>query len=509
MKIISRDIVTDLEKEAVAQGKSYIELMENAGNAVAMEIINTNTASSPTALVLCGKGNNGGDGLVTARILQQNGFFVDVIFADGFPQTPNADTNFKNLPEEVNVYNYLENEDGVLALLQKSYTYIIDAVYGISFHGELNPDIARLLQACNNTNAIRIAIDVPSGVDCNNGAASAASFRADKTVTFILPKIGHILYPALEYRGELSVADIGIPQSLTDQCRYILQSTESYVKVNPLPRRRSVSHKGTYGRLMCVCGSYGMAGAAVLSGSAALRSGVGLVTMAVPKSIYEICSTKMPEATFMPLRQNDEGTLMIENFNQVLYKANSEYNAVLMGCGLGRNDETDELVGLLIENLDKPMILDADGINAVCMNKDVLKKAHAPIIITPHLGEMARFLGVEIEEVKFNMIGMAQQVAREYNLYVVLKDVHTIIAAPDGLVLVNFTGSDGMAKGGSGDVLAGLMGGFLAQNMPIMTAVANAVYFHGIAGEWAALDNTPRTTTASQLIKALSKHKII
>ncbi len=509
MKIISKDIVTSLEQEAVAQGISYLELMENAGNAVAVEIIHNNVVNTPFALVLCGKGNNGGDGLVTARILQENGFLVDVIFADGFPQTPNADANFKNLPNEVNVYNYLENKDGVLALLQQNYTYIIDAIYGIGFHGELNPDIARLLQACNNTNAIRIAIDISSGVDCNNGTASVSSFRADKTITFILPKIGHILYPALEYRGELSVVDIGIPKALTNQCLYILQSTESYIKVNPLPRRRPVSHKGTYGRLMCICGSYGMAGAAVLSGSAALRSGVGLVTMAVPKSVYEICATKIPEATFMPLRQNDEGTIMIENFNQVLYKAMNDSNAVLMGCGLGRNDETNELIRLLIENLNKPMILDADGINAVCMNKDILKKAHAPIIITPHIGEMARFLGIEIEQVKLNMIDIAHQIAYEYNLYVVLKDVHTIIAAPDGLVLVNLTGSDGMAKGGSGDVLAGLMGGFLAQNMPIMTAIANAVYFHGIAGEWAALDNTPRTTTASQIVEALSKHKII
>lgn len=508
MAIVTADIMRSLEQNFVAQGGSYMDLMENAGRAVAAEIMNQQ-GEIPTALILCGKGNNGGDGFVIARILKENGFAVDVALADGMPQTEAAALNFKCLPPEVRIFNYYEDRENVFLGIQQGYGFIVDALYGIGFHGELNEDLAILLNACNSSPSIRIAVDIPSGVNCDSGEVSQSSFRADKTVTFTLPKLAHVIYPSLEYCGELRIADIGIPQRLAASCPYVLQTTQDYVSMHPLPKRKSVSHKGTYGRLMCVCGSYGMAGAAVLAGSAALHSGVGLVTLTVPKSIYEICASRLIEATFMPMEQNDDGTLNIEAFNKIIYTVSDECNAVLVGCGLGYNDETWEMVGLLVENLDKPLILDADGINAICMHTDILKQAKAPVILTPHIGEMARLIGAEVEQVKADMLGTAQRIAQEYHVYVVLKDVHTIIASPEGEMLVNFTGCAGMAKGGSGDVLAGLMGGFLAQGMLPMAAAANAVYYHGLAGEYASKDASQRTTTAMQIVEALEKHKII
>ncbi len=502
MIIVESGEIRNMERAAVRQGVSLSHLMEQAGAAVAelaAKIITEKKLKNIT--VLCGKGNNGGDGFVIARFLSLM-CDVTVIVANEYPATDLAKLNFNLIPDKVNVLFYEENGEECAKAIENA-DIIIDAIYGIGFRGELDENSARLVLLSNNSNAVRIAVDIPSGAICDTGEVSDECFRADHTVTFTALKPLHVLYPAADYCGEVSVKKVGIPKNIMDECIYTMKTTDEFVKTHPLKVSEKAAHKGSNGTLLSVCGSYGMAGAAVLSGMAALRCGVGLLKLALPESIYPIAASKLTEAVFLPLAESSDGLLSVNAFDKLQMEILERCTALLIGCGLGQNDDMPGLVSALLLTSEKPVILDADGINAIAPNIDILRQTNAPVILTPHPGEMARLTGTDITNVQKNRYHTAKDFAAEYGVTVVLKGANTIIALPDGNTYVNLTGNNGMAKGGSGDVLAGMIGAFLAQGMDHDTAAINAVYYHGLLGDRCTEKYSARTMLPSDMIEEI------
>ena len=491
-----------MERDAVRQGVSLSSLMEQAGAAVAelaAKLITQKKLKNIT--VLCGKGNNGGDGFVIARFLSLM-CNVTVIIASENPETDLAKLNFNLIPDKVNIlYHTSQREECADVIIGSDM--IIDAIYGIGFKDILDPDSTELVIRSNMSTAIKIAVDIPSGIICNTGEILGDCFHADYTVTFTALKPLHVLYPSMDYCGEVTVAKVGIPQNIVDMCTYAMKTTDEYIEKHPIKPLAKSAHKGTNGTLLSVCGSYGMSGAAVLSGMAALRSGVGILKSAIPKSIYPIVAGKLTEAVFLPLKETEDGLISIDDFDKLQIEILNRASAVLIGCGLGQNDDMGDLVSALITTSTKPLVLDADGINAIAANIDVLRQSYAPIILTPHPGEMARLTSTDTQTVQKNRYSTARNFASEFGVTVVLKGANTIIALPDGNVYVNLTGNNGMAKGGSGDILAGLMASFLAQGMNYDEAAINAVYYHGLLGDKCSEKFSSRTMLPSDMLEAI------
>ncbi len=483
MIVMQKEAVRTMEEAAVSSGITMERLMENAGTKVAglaARLLAEKKLSK--VCVLCGSGNNGGDGFVIARLLS---IFcqVQVILVGGEPKTALAKMNFGILPHKVEVL-YLDSRYYECIGIVKETEMIIDAIYGIGFHGSLPYEVGDLISFCNeNKTAVKIAVDTPSGAECNTGAVETVCFHADYTVTFSTLKPVHVLYPAADYCGEVMVEDVGVPERVRKQSFFVMKTTDDGTEDFPLPELPRSANKGTAGTLLTVCGSYGMAGAAAMSAQAALRTGVGLLRAAVPEKIYPILAGRLPEPVFLPLEQSEDGKIKASAYEKLYDTLCQSATAGLIGCGLGVNDDTRELVSKLIKTSPKPLVLDADGINALEGNIHILQQASAPLILTPHPGEMARLAGTDAAAVQRSRYETACRFAAENRVIVVLKGAHTLIAMPDGRVYVNLTGNNGMAKGGSGDILAGMIASLLAQGMSPEGAAVNGVYYHGLAGD--------------------------
>lgn len=504
MIVVESGEMRNIERAAVRKGNSLASLMEQAGAAVAelaAKIIAKDKLKNVT--VLCGKGNNGGDGFVIARFLSLM-CDVTVIIANEYPQSDLAKLNFNILPDKVRVIAHEEDRESSVDVINNS-DIIIDAIYGIGFNDILDPYSTELVVRANRSRAVRIAVDIPSGIICDTGEVPGECFHADYTVSFTALKPAHVLYPSMDYCGTVSVAKIGIPKMIVDTCTYAMKTTDEFIEHRPIRSIRKSAHKGTNGTLLSICGSYGMSGAAVLSGMAALRCGVGILKTALPESIYPIAASKLTESVFIPLEQTKRGLISMSEFDRLQMEIMNNCTAVLMGCGLGQGDDITELVAALISVMTKPLVLDADGINAVAADPNILRTAMAPVIITPHPGEMARLTGKSTSEVQRSRYRTARDFAAEYGVTVVLKGANTIIALPDGNVYVNLTGNNGMAKGGSGDILAGMTASFLSQGMNYDEAAINAVYYHGILGDKCTEKYSARTMLPSDMIDEI-KH---
>ena len=504
MIVVESGEMRNMERAAVRKGVSLASLMEQAGAAVAelaAKLIANDKLKNVT--VFCGKGNNGGDGFVIARFLSLM-CDVTVIIVNDQLQSDLAKLNFNLLPDRVKVISHIENRDSCAEIISES-DMIIDAIYGIGFNDILDPYCTELVVLANRSKAVRIAVDIPSGIICDTGEVPGECFHADYTISFTALKPAHVLYPSMDYCGKVSVARLGIPQIIVDTCTYAMRTTDDFIEKHPLKTVKKSAHKGTNGTLLSVCGSYGMSGAAVLAGMAALRCGVGILRTALPECIYPIAAAGLVESVFLPLQQTKYGLISMSEFDRLQMEIMNNCTAVLIGCGLGQGNEITELVSALISVMTKPLVLDADGINAVAADPTVLRTAMAPIIITPHPGEMARLTGKTILEVQKNRCRTARDFAAEYGVTVVLKGANTIIALPDGNVYVNLTGNNGMAKGGSGDVLAGMMASFLSQGANYDEAAVNAVYYHGIIGDKCAEKYSARTMLPIDMIDEI-KH---
>ncbi len=488
------------EAAAMEAGIDAATLMDNAGKAAAKVIVERFAPDQISTVILVGKGNNGGDGLVVARELYNIGAPVTVILVDEPPVVSPAGEVFEEVAElPIEMLHF--SEEMYLSLDTVRHAgLLVDAVFGIGFHGDLPEPLHRLFDLVNARTCPLVALDIPSGMNADTGERAPHSLYADLTVTFAAAK------PALEGTnvavGEVLPVYIGISDAiLIEVSRRAETISMNMIKPHFAPRPVD-THKGSFGRLLGVCGSYRMPGAAVLAARAALRCGVGLYVAAMPQSAYPLMAAHLTEPVFMPLPETGDGTVA-KNARAILREQAAKADAILIGPGLGRGDTVETVVLDLLEQADCPVVLDADGINAIAAHIDRLKTVKAPVIITPHPAEMARLCGLSVEEVQADRIGTARKFADTYGVTVVLKGHRTIITAPHVGLYENPTGNPGMATGGSGDVLAGMIASFAAQGMDTVSAALCGTYLHGAAGDHAAAALSQHAMLPRDIIDAL------
>lgn len=497
MTILTADDMRQLEEAAVDSGLDYLRLMENAGSAAAREIRTAYPVKGRAVTVLCGRGNNGGDGFVIARKLLEEGARVTVVLAAGLPVTAQGKEMYARItPTDIAIHS-LETAPYLAAEAVQSASLLVDAVYGIGFRGELPDYLRHFFRLVNQSSAPVVAVDIPSGLSADSGEADPDAIRADRTVTFTTLKPGLVAAGAAAIYGEVTVAAIGIDPALVERFTPGELAIDTGMVAACFPKRAADSHKGTYGHVLCITGSYGMAGASMLCTRAALRCGAGLVTAAVPDSIYPIVAAGIPEAVFLPLPGSSSSA-------RIALRGRVETaSAVVLGCGLGTDEAAEGRVADVLAHGSCPLVLDADGINCAALHIDMLKTGNHPLILTPHPGEMARLIGCSIEQVQRNRARVARSFAEQYGVTLVLKGHETLIASPGQATLVNRTGNPGMATGGSGDVLAGMIGAFLAQGMEPQQAAMCAVHLHGLAGDRAAARLSQHAMLPSDLLDEL------
>ncbi len=482
MKIFTSAQIKNIEDGTVLRGISKLRLMENAGSAAARVIRERFEISNLKTVVLVGCGNNGGDGFVIARKLRENGGNVEVVRLFGLPQTENASAMCKKLMETgVPIHDYFDNTALARALMSQA-DIIVDAVFGIGMNRAPDTSVSEIFSFVSSLPAFRVAVDVPSGVYADSARVHSQVIKADLTISFVGLKFCHILPPASSFCGEVVNCAIGTSDDIAD---YIENCPETIEPVR-LAKRDKNAHKGSFGKALVIAGSYGMAGAAILSLKAALRSGVGLGICALPEKIYPIVAGSVPEAVYIPAPANVNGSFAANTYFAVKDAIESA-DSILFGPGVTNSNDTVTLLRDILENAKCPVIIDADGINALSRNIDIIKQSAVKIVLTPHPAEMARLCKVSAEEINSNRIYFAKKLAHELGVTVVLKGANTIVATEDEKIFVNTTGNPGMATGGSGDVLAGMMAGLIASGvLPENDAVCAAVYLHGLAGDKAA-----------------------
>lgn len=443
-------------------------LMERAALAVTEEMERSGLDLS-SVLVVCGSGNNGGDGFAVARLLDERGIRVTVAFA-GRETSLTAETRLqKNICEKCGIKpcsNYREEE----------YTVIVDALLGIGLSRPVEGSSRELIEWINRQDAARVAVDIPSGVSADDGKILGTAVKADLTVTFAYRKLGQILYPGTLYCGRVVRRDIGITadglKSRTAACTY---GEEDLTRMTP---RKPYSHKGTYGRVLLIAGSKGMGGAAILAARAACRSGCGLVRVFTEECNRTLLQSCVPEALLTTWEQEEE-------LPDRLKEALEWCDVVGIGPGLGQGEIQMQMLKQVLDQYAGPLVIDADGLNLLAQNMALLERTRAKVVLTPHIGEMARLTGLNSQKILEDLCGTAREMAGHHHLVCVLKDARTVVT--DGTrMYVNTSGNSGMASGGSGDVLTGLLGGLLAQGMSVFEASALGVYIHGLAGDLAA-----------------------
>ena len=450
-----------------------------------------------TAAVFCGPGNNGGDGVAASAFLLKNGVRVRTFLAGSREKmTPDTREMERRLREEGGVLENLADAADVENYIN-SCDVLIDAVFGIGLNTAPRGAALDAVRLMNASPAPVVAADVPSGVEADTGRILGEAVRADLTVTFSFAKPGLFVEPGCVACGAVRIVDIGIPEAL-------LQGAETDVRAVcagdiTLPRRRRDSHKGDYGRDLIIAGSVGFSGAPVLAARAASVTGAGLVSLGVPENIYAIAAGKLMEEMPFPLPCSAEGALGGLAVYAILDRL-KKADVCLVGPGLGRSQAVDEIVFAILRNSEVPVILDADGINAVSGNIDILDKVAAPVILTPHAGEFKRLGG---DVTGGNRLEEARRFARAHNCILVLKGHRTITALPDGALYVNTTGGPALSKGGTGDVLAGMIASLVGQRFPLKDAVLAAVFLHGLAGDLCAGRLGEYSVTAGDVIAAL------
>lgn len=494
MKVLNSQQTRELEQAAVDAGVSYLELMENAGSAAARFLCRKYHVEHKRVVILCGKGNNGGDGYVAARRLAKEGAQVSVILVEGLPKTEIA-AHMLALIRDVDIRIVMKEDMEAVRRLIMAADFIVDAIYGIGFHGSVPESMHEIFDLVGRAGADVIAFDIPSGVICDTGAVEGDCIKAKYTVTFSTLKTGHLLFPAKEYCGELYTASVGIPSQLIKKQPCSMYVTEEETIADLFRPRKEETNKGTYGTLLMYCGSEGMVGAAVMAASAAYRTGVGLVHMAIPRELYPIAANHLVEPVYILLDPGAETGQLRGSFQKA--------TAILAGCGLGSSRQAKESIHFLLRESSVPIVLDADGINLVAEHIDILKTAKVPIVMTPHPGEMARLMGTTVKDVQAHRLEYAKKFAAQYQVVLVLKGSGTMVAHPNGTVCYNPTGNPGMAVGGSGDVLAGMIASLLAQGHDAYLSAVGGVYLHGMAGDLCAKRFSQRAMLPTDIIGQL------
>ena len=474
------------EKQAMEKYKiPSLLLMERAAMAVTEELL-SGKYDLHKVLIACGTGNNGGDGLAVARMLKMKGHPVDVCIAGAL------DRLTVDAKQQLEMYQAISG-NFVTDPAYEEYTVIVDALFGIGCNREITGIAAEVIEAMNAVKAPILAIDVPSGISADTGKVCGTAVNAAATVTFFTEKLGMILYPGRDYCGEIIIADMGIPVEDAEECRTI---TYTDADIEKLPKRRENSHKGTYGKVLVIAGSPTISGAAYFAAAAAYQMGSGLVKIYTPQENLLAMQTLLPEAL---IEVYDRNRPALKQLKQCMDWA----DAIVIGPGLGTDRNADKILKYVISKSEVPIVIDADGINLLAESKICLLDHTSPIVLTPHIQEMSRLSGVEKTEILKNPMSLAREFTEEYPVTLVLKDARTIIAKENELLYVNTSGNSGMATGGSGDVLAGIIGSLIGQGMDVFEAAKLGVYLHGRAGDAASAAKSAYSMTARDLLDGI------
>lgn len=503
MKVAMAKQMHEIDDAAINQyGLPEIALMESAGHRVFEATLKTfGSVENKSICVLAGSGNNGGDALVTARYLFNHGAKVKVFLTGNKTHRTDSFNVQMKILREMGVEILTLETDRSWERLQVALKFtdaIIDGILGTGFSGEIRESALRLIKIINAVGKKVISVDIPSGVASDTGAVDETAINAACTVALGLPKPGHFICPGANYVGKLIVDNIGLPCDLLNEDIHQTLIDDEFAKTL-LPMRARDVHKGSCGKILVVAGSRGMTGAACLASMAALKAGAGIVTLAVPESLNDLYEVKLTEVMTAPLPENKSGIIGGKKALENLLQMAENFDAVLIGSGLGRDAETLELVKKFVCTIDKPLILDADAIFAFNGSVKDLKKCKQIPILTPHLGELAALLNSSVEELRKNLILNVQKIAQDYRAIIVAKSECTVISYPNGEIFISALGNNGMATAGSGDVLAGTVAGLIKQT-PF--APLAGVYLHGTAGNFAAEKNS-EGLTASDILENL------
>ncbi len=488
---------------AESLGLPGIVLMENAGTAVAETLLEHFEDVEARILILSGAGNNGGDGFVIARKLYERGMNVELcLLVDENKVKGDALINLTVYRNRELPFFQLTTEN--LSELQAKVncaTIIVDAMLGTGAHGIIREPYRSVIQMVNQSTAFVLSVDIPSGLQADDGRIEELAVKADETITFVMAKKGFFLHNGPDYIGNWKVVDISVPLSLVEKLNMDLPKCITISDVfAQMPKRPQNGHKGTFGHGLVIGGSKQYVGAPLYSAKAAFQTGIGLITLAVPESNYELSAIQVPEALFLPLK-SEEGHFTVTALDEIDL---SSYKAIAFGPGMGRFTGAEKLVQSLFQRLNgQPIIVDADGLTILRNQMQLVRNYEGSVIITPHPGEMARLLNTTVKEVEENRIEVAQQFAREFNVYVLLKGHRSIIANPNGKTWINPLGHDALGKGGSGDVLTGVILSLLCQGATPEEAVVCASYLHAKTAEVKANELSHYGVTPNNVIDGI------
>lgn len=485
MYLVSAAQMRELDRLTIEKyGTPGHVLMERAGSGATQALLDFFEKRPKRVVVVAGRGNNGGDGFVMARLLKRQGIACEVILAAKKREVRgDARRNlqaFLRLRGRIEEVTALEQVPAAEKRLERC-DVIVDALLGTGLNTAVRGIQAALIASMNARDVPIVSVDIPSGLHADSGQPVGSAVEAVLTVTFGYPKLGQVLYPGTAQVGQLAWVDIGIaPQALAEVAPrlYILTRREMGGQVRA---RHPESHKGDFGHLLVLAGARGKSGAAVLSASAALRAGTGLVTLAGPQGLIPIFSSVLLEAMTAPQPERADGSLRLNA--RVLSQALHGKSALVFGPGIGVSAETKRMARWLLKNSQVPLLIDADGLNCVASQVAMLKTAKMPVVLTPHPGEMSRLAALSTSDIQAQRLEVARQFATRHGCYLVLKGARSVIAAPDGRAWINPTGNPGMASGGMGDVLSGIIGGLLAQGYTPDDACCLGVFLHGAAAD--------------------------
>jgi len=504
MRIASVNEMLEIEEEATKQlAISTRDLMENAGKAIADEAAGMVSAGEHIVIV-CGKGNNGGDGFVAARYLNEMGYVPTVFALAPAEQLSEDARDALSSLHAASVKSIILDEynlDNLAAGLRKA-ALIIDSVFGFSLKGAVRGIAGDVIKIINVVSCPTLSVDIPSGLESDTGRIHGVCVWATKTVTFTCPKNGLVTYPGADTVGDLVVADIGVPREIVERISRVEAISASEAS-ELLPERKPDAHKREVGQVLVIAGSQGMTGAAALASESALRSGAGLVMLGIPSSLNTILEQKLTEVMTVPLPETSERTLDAQAYEKIT-ELSSSFDVIAIGPGISRNQSSVSLVRKLVASLACPLIIDADGLNALISKVKLLKERSGTTIITPHLGEFSRLVEVPVAEIQQDRMGFARKAAEEWGVVIVLKGARSLVVSPEKAAII-LAGNPGMASAGTGDVLTGFITSYLAQGLDPYEAAVLGAYLHGLSGDLAANELTEWCLVASDLIRYLPK----
>lgn len=497
MKIVTSHEMAEIDKLTIQYyGIPSLVLMERAALGVVKHVLKFNPEN---VIILAGPGNNGADGIACARILKDKVKTIKIFQL--FPE--------ENLSEDCKLQLSIAKKLGIpitVGYPENSEIHkadlVIDAIFGTGLKRAIEDKLAEFIGMFNLLKKLTVSVDIPSGVSSDTGEILGVAVKANLTVTFGLPKRGHLLYPGKDHTGKLFIEDIGFPKELTESDNLKISLIEREFARSVVPPRPMYSHKTRYGHVLVIAGSTGKTGAAIMTAKAALRTGSGLVTMAVPSVLKDVFQSKVFEEMILPLPCT-MNTLSRQALPEIMDFVKEKANSVAFGPGVGVNEDIEIILRELVLKSQCPVVVDADGITVLSRIMDVLKDANSEIVITPHPGELSRLINISVRDIEKQRIDIAQKVAKELNVVVVLKGVPTVITEPQGRAYLNTTGNPGMATGGSGDVLTGIIASLIGQGLSPFYASVLGVYIHGLSGDIASRRKGFHGLVAGDLIEAL------